>query len=392
MTLRKPAALLVLSLALAVVFSGCEPQPAPEFRGIVGWLNSPGLTLEDQRGRVVLIDFWTYSCVNCIRTLPYLKAWHDKYRRQGLTIVGVHSPEFEFEKSRENVAEALRVHGLEYPIALDNNFATWNAWGNNAWPSKFLIDFNGNVRYTRQGEGAYVETEAAIRELLEETGIDLSHIPADTTPNPEFVEEAYAADPAQRITRELYAGYLRNRTLPSSAFASLVGETPSYFMHEEYYESKDTEVLYQDPGRHFNHFLYLQGLWHNGPESVTHARNTSGFQDYVGIKFYATSVNAVMGAGGPVEDVPERTPEGTDGGIGSHVVGLTLNGEPLARSQAGRDVEFDEAGNSFVTVNEPKLYGLVELPEFGAHELQLRVNSAGLSLFTFTFGAYEDGP
>ncbi len=375
---------LLPALAAAVVLAGCGPQSAPEFRGIAGWLNSSALTMEDQRGRVVLVDFWTYSCVNCIRTIPYLKEWHDKYDRYGLTIVGVHAPEFEFEKNRDNVAEAVRIHGLEYPIALDNDFATWNAYANNVWPSKFLIDANGDIRYAHRGEGAYAETEAAIRELLEESGVDLSHIPIDTNPEPEFDDLAFAADPAQRITRELYAGHLRNRVLPSSSFATLMGETPSYFMHEEYYGVRDAEVLYEDPAQHFNHFLYVQGLWHNGPESITHARDTGDFEDYVAIKFYATSVNAVMGAADGLN--------GTPTGAGSHVVRLTLDGEPLTRSQAGRDVEFDDAGNSFVTVDEPKLYGLVELPEFGSYDLQLQVNSTGLSLFTFTFGAYDEGP
>ena len=389
MKLVKLAAILLLPVLLGGCVYACTTGPAPELRGIAGWVNTSGTTIEEQRGRVVLLDFWTYSCVNCIRTFPYLSAWHDKYHRYGLTTIGIHSPEFEFEKSLSNVEEAARTHRLEYPIALDNLFATWDAYGNNAWPSKFLIDQEGMVRYARRGEGAYVETEEAIRELLEETGVDLSHIPADTTPDPEFVDEAFAADPAQRITRELYAGYLRNHTLPSSAFATLVGETPSYIMHPEYYTVEDGEVLYHDFQRYFNHFIYINGLWYNGPESISHAREASGFEDYVAIKFYATSVNSVMAA-----TPPEDTPDAASARYrsGSHRVRVLLDGKPLSRSQAGKDVEFDNAGNSYVTVGEPDLYRLVELPEFSSHELQLAVNTPGLSLFTFTFGAYPEGP
>ncbi len=149
--------------------------PAPDFTGTQRWFNTPDATklslpaLTAQR-RVVLIDFWTYTCINCIRTLPYLKAWDAKYRDKGLTIVGVHTPEFAFEKRADNVAAAIRQNGLRYPVAQDNDFATWNAWGNQYWPAKYLVDADGQVRYTHFGEGDYKETEAAIRALLAEAG------------------------------------------------------------------------------------------------------------------------------------------------------------------------------------------------------------------------------
>ena len=128
---------------------------APEFAGIVNWINSPPLTMEELRGKVVLIDFWTYTCINCIRTLPYIKEWHAKYADRGLVIVGVHSPEFEFEKRTDNVVRSAEESGLAYPIAQDNEFGTWRAFNNNAWPSKFLIDAAGTIRYAHVGEGAY---------------------------------------------------------------------------------------------------------------------------------------------------------------------------------------------------------------------------------------------
>src|SRR5437763_1080798 len=139
---------------------------APDFTGTQRWFNSHPLTMAGLRGRVVLIDFWTYTCINCIRTQPYLKAWDARYRRQGLTIVGVHSPEFPFEKNAGNVRRAVRAAGLRYPVVQDNDLKTWQAWGNQYWPAEYLVDAQGHVRYTSFGEGDYDKTEHAIRALL----------------------------------------------------------------------------------------------------------------------------------------------------------------------------------------------------------------------------------
>ena len=139
-----------------------------EFDGIASWINSEPLTLDGLKGNVVLVDFWTYSCINCIRTLPYVKSWHDKYADQGLVIIGMHSPEFSFEKERAGVIEAAKKFGLEYPIAQDNDFVTWRSFNNMYWPSKYLIDRNGVIRYTHIGEGAYEQTERMIQQLLAE--------------------------------------------------------------------------------------------------------------------------------------------------------------------------------------------------------------------------------
>ncbi len=150
------------------------------------WLNSPPLTLAGLRGKVVLIDFWTYTCINCLRTLPYLRAWDERYRDRGLTIVGVHTPEFEFEKDTGNVSDAIARSRLRYPVAQDNDFGTWNAWGNRYWPAKYLIDGQGQVRYVHFGEGDYDETEQAIRSLLEDpgprAGRQAGEVPGEATP------------------------------------------------------------------------------------------------------------------------------------------------------------------------------------------------------------------
>jgi len=140
--------------------------PAPEFTGIERWLNSQPLTLAQLRGRVVLVDFWTYACINCIRTLPHVNRWAELYTPQGLTVVGVHTPEFPFERTTRNVEAAMRRHGVKHPVAQDNRYGTWKAYSNQYWPAAYLIDAQGHIRYKHFGEGEYERTEAVIRALL----------------------------------------------------------------------------------------------------------------------------------------------------------------------------------------------------------------------------------
>ncbi|MBP0588686.1 thioredoxin family protein [Paraburkholderia sp. LEh10] len=143
-----------------------KSHPAPEFTGIDKWLNSQPLTLQQLRGKVVLVDFWTYTCINCIHTLPETEGWYQKYKDKGLVVIGVHTPEYGFERETKNVSAAIAQYGLHYPVAQDNHYATWNAYGNQYWPAFYLIDKKGNVVYSHYGEGDYNETEAAIREQL----------------------------------------------------------------------------------------------------------------------------------------------------------------------------------------------------------------------------------
>ena len=174
---------------------------APELTQVFSWINSEPLTLEGLRGDVVLIDFWTYTCINCIRTLPYLKDWHDKYADLGLTIIGVHTPEFDFEKKKENVIDAVAEYGLKYPVVQDNDFGTWRAFENRYWPAKYLIDKDGYIRYTHFGEGAYQETEEKIRELLMETSSGVEEISLDVKPAPEVHTAAYSASGSRPAPR-----------------------------------------------------------------------------------------------------------------------------------------------------------------------------------------------
>jgi cytochrome c biogenesis protein CcdA/thiol-disulfide isomerase/thioredoxin len=198
-----------------------ELGQAPEFAGVTRWLNSRPLTLAGLRGRVVLIDFWTYTCINCLRTLPYLRAWDERYRDRGLTIVGVHTPEFEFEKDAGNVRDAIARSRLRYPVAQDNDYGTWTAWGNRYWPAKYLIDARGQVRYVHFGEGEYAETEAAIRSLLADpgprAGRQPGEVPGEATP-----ETYLGAARAERWLTPPRPGvheYRGARTLPPDRFA-----------------------------------------------------------------------------------------------------------------------------------------------------------------------------
>ncbi|MBB1595372.1 thioredoxin family protein [Achromobacter sp. UMC46] len=167
-------ALIATSLAASVLpgtaQAAATPVPAPEFTGIENWLNSPPLTVASQRGKVVLVDFWTYTCINCIRTLPYVTNWHQKYKDQGLVVVGVHTPEFPFERSTANVQKALERFKITYPVAQDNRYATWEAYSNQYWPAVYLIDKQGQIVYRHFGEGNYAETEAEIQRLLAQPG------------------------------------------------------------------------------------------------------------------------------------------------------------------------------------------------------------------------------
>jgi cytochrome c biogenesis protein CcdA/thiol-disulfide isomerase/thioredoxin len=177
--------------------------PAPDFNGIFEWLNSRPLTIQGLRGKVVLVDFWTYSCINCLRTLPHVEAWDRLYRKDGLVVVGVHTPEFAFESVPANVRAAVKRLGVRYPVALDNNYDTWNSYSNEYWPAKYLIDRNGHVRYAHFGEGSYGVTEENIRELLGEApGAPAAERLRDTTPTGSITPESYLG--FARIAR--YAG------------------------------------------------------------------------------------------------------------------------------------------------------------------------------------------
>lgn len=336
-------------------------SPAPEFSGLGPWLNSGPLTLDglNAEGRVVLVDFWTYTCVNCLRTLPFLRDWDAKYHDRGLTIVGVHTPEFLFERNPENVARAVSVEELRYPVAQDDHRATWNAFHNNVWPAKYLVDVDGRVVYRHFGEGDYAETEEAIRAALVAAGHRVDDIALGGVEEP-------ALDPhTAGVTRELYFGYVRN-VFPSSVYAA----------QRAYYDSVDEVRTYEDPGGpRLNGFWYVHGSWLNEREAIVHVPDSAVGESYIAFRFVARTVNPVLHPG--------------HGGASTVVV--TLDGAPLTPAQAGPDVTF-EGGRSIVVVDQPRMYRVVELDAVHDGDLRLATADGGLALFAVTFGAYTEGP
>ena len=345
---------------------GSVGNQAPEFSGISAWINSDPLTMEALLGQVVLIDFWTYTCINCIRTYPYLKLWNSRYSDDGLVIVGVHAPEFEFEKDYDNVVQASMMDGIVWPIAQDNDFSTWRTYDNRYWPAKYLIDKDGVVRYTHFGEGGYAETEELIRELLLDTGVTLNDenlpLPEDQMLDPTF-RNTRGAD----YTRELYGGYQRGQNDLLFGRGGYVGQT-------EYYKSLDTMFDFQAPDEFEPNLIYLQGPWHIGPESFRHAGDAPDFDDYLALVYSARTVNAVLTS---------------DSGV-PYKVRLTVDGEYLTEENKGQDVIIGDDGESYLWVTEPKMYSIVENPTWvSREELKMSSDSLDFGLFAFTFGVYE---
>ncbi|MFL5845117.1 MAG: cytochrome c biogenesis protein DipZ [Solirubrobacteraceae bacterium] len=255
--------------------------PAPDFVGNQQWFNTPGdkpLTLAGLRGKVVLIDFWTYTCINCIRTLPYVKAWDEEYRDKGLVIVGVHSPEFSFEKNAGNVAKAIASDGLKYPVVQDNDLATWQAWGNQAWPAKYLIDAKGHVRYAHIGEGEYDKTEEAIRALLAEAG---------ATGLGGMARAEGAITPSQEATPETYLGTQRAQGFTQRPHPGTFAYTP------------------KDPGDLDLSRFSLGGIWTIGPQAAR-----AGIGATLTAKVHAKDVYLVLS---PPDSGPGRVQVTVDG-------------------------------------------------------------------------------
>jgi cytochrome c biogenesis protein CcdA/thiol-disulfide isomerase/thioredoxin len=326
------------SAKAAVAGSGGRPSGlpvlgvAPEFVDNQRWFNTPGgkpLTLRSLRGRVVLVDFWTYSCINCLRTLPYLTAWDKKYRKDGLTIVGVHSPEFPFEKEASNVEEAIERNGIRYPVAQDNELATWSAYGNQYWPAEYFIDAQGRVRYAHFGEGEYGKKEQIIRQLLAEAGRKApgqetrvhAIAPSATVTTPETY---LGAARAERFTNPLLSPGSHDFTAPASLPA--------------------------------NEFAY-HGRWRITLDSAT---AEGGSLD---LSFGARRAYLVLGS-------PGRP----------RMMRVLLDGHPISSAAAGSDVH-----NGVVRIDAQRLYNLVDLPRVEDHVLTL-VPQAGVTGYAFTFG------
>ncbi|TMD06868.1 MAG: thioredoxin family protein [Chloroflexi bacterium] len=328
------------------------PQ-APEFVGISDWENSPPLQISQLRGKVVLVDFWTYSCINCQRTFPYLRDWWHKYRDSGLVIVGVHSPEFDFEKSVPNIRQAITHYGVEWPVAVDSQMETWNAYQNQYWPAEYLIDKNGQVRDTHFGEGNYDQTERHIQLLLREAGHTVLASPGASI-DPGLTQDANFQ------TQELYAGR-----------QEFNGNQQAYTPGQPF-DFHDAAPIVE--GRHSDNLIYWQGLWtihdQSQREYAQHARSSPPGQDYALIDYHARQVFMVAASSST-----------------SQRVYLQLDGHDLASSEAGADVRFDGSGHSYVDIDRSDLFALVNRMDFTRHVLTVSPTGAGFELFTFTFSS-----
>jgi cytochrome c biogenesis protein CcdA/thiol-disulfide isomerase/thioredoxin len=307
---------------------------APEFTETEDWFNTPGdrpLTLSGLRGRVVLVDFWTYTCINCIRTLPYLKAWNAAYAKDGLTIVGVETPEFQFEHEAGNVSDAINQFGIHYPVVQDNNMGTWNAYGNEYWPADYLIDAQGQVRYTAFGEGDYGETETAIRALLAEAGYQVGGKGHPTG----------VILPSEEATPETYLGTARAErwaTKPKSGTHDYGETPPSHLSLSEF---------------------AFSGTWEIDAQPARAVSNAG-----IDVEFQAKNVYLVLSS------VGERPLPVT----------VMLDGRPIPVADEGADVH-----DGVVTVRRQRLYTLVSLPHVERHRLALRF-APGITGYAFTFG------
>jgi cytochrome c biogenesis protein CcdA/thiol-disulfide isomerase/thioredoxin len=324
-------------VAIPGVTTPSLPQlgPAPEFTGTQRWFNTPGgrsLTLAQMRGHVVLVDFWTYTCINCIRTLPFLKGLYATYHRVGLDIVGVETPEFTFEQQAGNVAQAIGDDGLRYPVVQDNRYGTWNAYQNQYWPAEYLIDAHGQVRHTQFGEGSYRQDEAAVRALLYEAGA--RHLPPPMT--------AHATMPSKGLaTPETYLDSQR-----SQGFAQPLHTGTSFY-----------PGVIDPPVNQFG----LHGTWTVGSESS--APVSSGA--YVIGRFQAARVYLVLTSAG-------NTPR---------TVRVLLDGKPITARDAGSDVR----PGGLVTVRGQRLYSLVSAPADVTATIKVIVPPK-VSAYDFTFG------
>ncbi|HEY4516431.1 MAG TPA: redoxin family protein [Candidatus Paceibacterota bacterium] len=318
---------------------------APELKGIDGYINTLGqpITIEQFRGKkVVLIDIWTYSCINCQRTLPYLNMWYDTYHDQGLEIIGVHTPEFAFEKVLQNVQHAVNKEGIKYPVVLDNEYATWNAFGNQFWPRKYLIDIDGYIVYDHAGEGNYDEAERAIQKALAERAVRLNlnvSMPATERTAP---VGAVAVDQSELGSPEVYFGAARNEYLGNGA------------------QRKVGEQTLTLPSALRANTLYLGGVWSMSEE---YAMNTAAGAK-IRFVYKAKNVYFVAAASGAVKITITR-----DGG------------QPLG-SARGADVGV----GGEVEIEANRLYHLIGDSAYGIHTLEIEIQAPGLQAYTFTFG------
>jgi thiol-disulfide isomerase/thioredoxin len=309
-----------------------DDGPAPQLAA-KGWINTPPLTAADLRGKVVLYDIWTYSCINCVRTFPFIRAWYDRYRPDGLVVVGVHSPEFDFEKVHDNVAKAVKHLDVTWPVALDDDMTIWNEFKNRYWPADYVADRNGHLRYSHFGEGDYENTENVLRSLL---GVPASAPRATLSGKTETASK-------DALNPETYLGTERSEIGTESGLR-----------------------VYPPVGNLVAPNVALEGPWNGAPEKVTSA--APGADIAAGV--IAQSTNLVMA---PAD------------GRAMNVI-VTIDGAPVPPRLRGADVDVDRMGRTVVTVSRSDMYRLIQGPGVEHHQLHVIAEQPGLEAYAFTFG------
>jgi thiol-disulfide isomerase/thioredoxin len=328
------------------------PKPGADVSGTT-WIDSPPLTLAGLRGKVVLVDFWEYTCINCIRTFATNKLWYERYHKDGFEIIGVHAPEFDIAYKVENVHAAVKRLGLPYPIVVDDWFTIWKSYGSTSWPGRYLVDARGVVRFKRLGEGGDDAFERAIRELLAEEHPGLK-FPASETIAPE--QDAFSSR-CGIPTPEMYVGPWYGRGVLEN--------------REGYHQGR--KIDYQSSGRPDDGRAVLAGRWEtdlNGMIFSGPAQQPDGRAARLAMRYHAREVYAVLNVS---HGEPSR-------------IYLEQDGRWLTAANKGVDVRLDPEGRSYIEVREPRMYYLVANPSFSDHTLTLVPTAPGLTVNSFTFG------
>jgi thiol-disulfide isomerase/thioredoxin len=330
---------------------------APELTGIKGYINTANnqsIKLSDYKGKVVLLDFWTYTCVNCIRTIPYLNTWYDRYSDQGFVIIGVHSPEFEFEKNPNNVKDAVNKFGIKYPVVLDSDHKTWTAYQNNYWPRDYLIDTQGYIRDDHIGEGGYNDTEKTIQTLLAERAVldnktDISFNMSKGIAAESKSDSLKNINLSKNISPEIYLGY----SLAGSSLGNPQGFQPDKIVDYDLNKS-NTALIEPDT-------VYLDGKWKNNKDNIELVSDTGK----IFLTYYAKAINIVTGGNGQK---------------------ATILGDIQNAVDGSKNLAIDLDENKSVTINQQKLYNIGLYKDYGIRSIEIDVQGRGFQLYTFTFG------
>jgi thiol-disulfide isomerase/thioredoxin len=329
--------------------------PAPDFAGKHVWINSAPLSLQKElKGKVVLVDFWEYTCINCIRTLPALKRIYARYKPYGFEIIGAHAPEFDFAYKPENVSLGTKRQRIPWPVVVDSDFSIWRAYDSNSWPNKFLIDSRGVIVRQHPGEGSYAELERWVREEIQKANPRVKFPGAWTIP-PDT--DDFSPSRCGAMSEETYVGAQRG-ALWGGEIANSEGFQPG------------KTVLYSSMAGQVKRGFFAHGLWKNNPDDFEHARSTPQPKDYIGTRYHGAEVYVVMNL---------------KHGATSRVY-VTRDGKPVPAARRGVDVQADARGRTYIDVREGRMFYAIQGEDMASHELRLSPTEPGVGINSFTFG------